>query len=145
MNYQEKYLKYKNKYIQLQKQLGGNELIIPEGTISIDSMAYHGKGITYVKIPNSVTSIGDNAFGYNKLTSIIIPNSVTSIGSGAFALNKIESIIIPDTVTSIGNNAFNLNPLKSIILPAIFKDEIERICDKNASSVTDYSIKADFK
>ena len=137
MNYQEKYLKYKNKYIQLQKQLGGNELIIPEGTTSIDDHAFENKKLRSIKIPNSVRSIGDHAFANNELTSIIIHDLVTLISRYAFANNKLTSIKIPNSVTSIGDSAFKDNrELKNVILPAKFIDDINRIFGKNASTIS---------
>ena len=49
MDYQDKYLKYKMKYLELKKlnkitkQLGGNHLNIPQGTIQIKEIAYEQK------------------------------------------------------------------------------------------------------
>jgi hypothetical protein len=97
MSYQDKYLKYKSKYLELKKQthlkkqVGGNHLDIPEGT-SIGRGAYSNKQITSVTIPSSVTSIGNIAFWGNQLTSVTIPSSVTSIGDNAFYQNQLTSV-----------------------------------------------------
>ena len=117
MSYQNKYLKYKTKYLELKKQVGGNHLIIPEGTITIDDRANANKNITSVTIPDSVTSIGIMAFMNNQLTSVSIGNSVTSIDNMAFMRNKLNTVTIGNSVTSIGDYAFCENQLTSVTIP----------------------------
>ncbi len=121
--YKDKYLKYKNKYLELKKniklksQVGGTILNIAPGTTQIDLNAYINKGLTSISIPNSVTTIGSNAFDSNQLTSVTIPNSVTTIGSSAFSSNQLTSVTIPNSVTTIGSNAFYSNQLTSVTIP----------------------------
>ena len=123
MSYQDKYLKYKSKYlelkknIKLKKQVGGNHLDIPEGTESIGDYAFYSNQLTSVTIPNSVTIIGMDAFSNNQLTSVTIPNSVTSIGRGAFYNNQLTSVTISNSVTSIGRGAFSNNQLITVTIP----------------------------
>jgi hypothetical protein len=175
MNYQEKYLKYKNKYIHLQKQLGGGrycngdlvckegfhgvscgnnercvkdepkkiekpkltKIEIPDSTTTIGNRQYAFNELTNVKIPNLVTLIDKEAFAHNQLTNIEISDSVLEIGNQAFAYNQLINIIIPNSVQKIGDKAFSYNNnLKTIILPEKFKNDIERICGKNASTIT---------
>ncbi len=102
MSYQDKYLKYKSKYlelkkkIQLKKQVGGNHLNIPEGTTMINIGPFQNKQLTSVTIPNSVTSIDNYAFAFNQLTSVTIPNSVTTIGRDVFAGNPLALVTMSD-------------------------------------------------
>ena len=140
MFYQEKYLKYKNKYLKL-KQIGGDNLTINEDipdpapeksgvyanknytsiTIGpkvtrIGSYAFYGNKLTSVTFesPSSLKSIGKLAFGKNKLTSVTIPSSVTSIGNKAFYNNELTSVTIPSSITSIEESAFEINQLTSV-------------------------------
>jgi hypothetical protein len=125
MSYQDKYLKYKSKYLELKKQthlkkqVGGNHLDIPEGT-SIGISTYSNKQLTSVTIPSSVTSIGHRAFSTNKLENVTIPSSVISIGDSAFNKNQLASVTFsePPSVTSIGNRAFFNNKLTSMTIPS---------------------------
>jgi hypothetical protein len=52
MSYQNKYLKYKSKYLELKKQVGGTHLNIPEGTTSIEYDAFSNRQLTSVTIPH---------------------------------------------------------------------------------------------
>jgi hypothetical protein len=88
MSYQEKYLKYKSKYLNLKNSIGGanKPLVIPEGTTVIGTRQYNSQDFTSVSIPESVTTIDKFAFALNDITKLEIPKSVTTINEGAFAL-----------------------------------------------------------
>ena len=97
-------------FLENDNTFNGGDLIIPDGTISIDSRAFSGcESLTSVTIPDSVTSIGYNAFsGCSNLESVSIGNSVMSIGNYAFYnCSSLASVTIPDSVTSIGYEAFD--------------------------------------
>ena len=125
MSYQDKYFKYKTKYLELKKQIylkkqvGGNHLNIPEGTKNIVDEAYSEYNLTSVTIPSSVTRIGNKAFYGNKLKSVTFrePSSVTTIGYSAFYNNQLTSVIIPPSVTTIGYSAFSNNQLENVTIP----------------------------
>lgn len=55
------------KYTPYQKELMGNNLVLP----------------------NTITSIGDNTFAWTSLDKVYIPNSVSEIGSGAFTESNL--------------------------------------------------------
>ena len=96
-------------FLENDNTFNGGDLIIPDGTISIDSNAFSNcSSLTSVTIPDSVTSIGNYAFsGCSSLESVVIPDSVTSIGDGAFAnCSSLTSVTIPDSVTTIDSSAF---------------------------------------
>ena len=63
-------------------------------------------------IPDGVVSIGSSAFDWCSLTSVTIPNSVTSIGSSAFSTCQLlTSVTFTGTIDewnsiSLGDNAF---------------------------------------
>ena len=100
--YENKYLKYKNKYLQL-KMIGGSNPKI-------------------LKIPDKTESIPPNAFKENKtFTEVILPEGLKSIGDNAFANTDLQSVIIPLTVTTIGDGAFaNNNNLNKVTMPLHF-------------------------
>ncbi len=104
---------------------------IPEGVITISSMAFFRSGLRTITIPKSVTSIGGLAFNecknltpglliYNNGTkcngwigdisycnNIKIPTGVTEIDDQAFyKISYLKSMTIPESVTTIGNSAF---------------------------------------
>ncbi len=129
MSYQEKYLKYKYKYLNLKNSIGGGNkpLIIPEGTTVIGTRQYNSQDFTSVSIPESVTTIDKFAFAFNDITKLEIPKSVTTINEGAFAFNAITELLIPISVTTIGKAAFAYNHLTTIIISRRFKDRINEI------------------
>ena len=108
-------------FLENDNTFNGGDLIIPDGTISIDSRAFSGcESLTSVTIPDSVTSIGYNAFsGCSSLESVTIGNGVASIEWGAFnGCGSLTSVTIPDSVTSIGGEAFSgCESLTSVTIP----------------------------
>lgn len=96
------------------------ELIIPDGTVSINYAAFYGcESLTSVKIPYTVTTIGGSSFmDCLNLISVEIPNSVTAIGDSAFnGCESLISIVIPNSVQSLGIVAFcNCYNLTSVVL-----------------------------
>ena len=117
-----------------------NDIIIPDGVVSIRSNGFTSKGITSVSLPTSIDSIylrafnsnaienlvinqgclfiGNQAFQGNALTSLTIPNSVTSIGINAFSNNLLTSVTIPSSVTSLDSGAFATNLLTTVTIPS---------------------------
>lgn len=74
----------KNLYID--GELLQGELVIPEGTETIENCAFLGcTALTSVKIADSVTSVGEEAFkGCTGLTSVTIGSGMESFGFDAF-------------------------------------------------------------
>lgn len=100
------------------------EVVIPEGTLRIDSRAFcRNNQLKTVSIPDSVTVIGVQAFlGCTALGSIRIPNGITTIESGTFILTGIRSLTLPEGVTTIGDSAFSsCRQLTEVHLPASLK------------------------
>ena len=107
------------------------DFVIPEGTTSIGTYAFHGcNWLKSVTIPSSVTTIDSNAFSScSGLESVTIPSSVTTIGSKAFwGCSGLESVTISEGVTSIDSYAFSdCMGLTDLIIP------------KSVKSIGDYS------
>lgn len=62
-----------------------DELVIPEGVITIGDEAFYETDIYSVEIPDSVTTIGKLCFyNCNKLMSVILGNGIANIGESAF-------------------------------------------------------------
>ena len=94
----------------LKKYTGRNaEVVIPEGIIGIDSLAFsHHKTMTRVVIPEGVVSIGGWTFhSCFDLTSVVLPKSLRSIGTGAFLCCKnLTDLVLPECLDKIGSHAF---------------------------------------
>lgn len=118
------------------------EVVVPEGVVTIGTMAFYASNVTKVTLPSTVKYIDGSAFGecYNlesinlpeglisigdrafrrsyKLDNIVFPSTLTSIGSEAFSGNShLTSLVIPDNVTSIGEGCFSNTNLKEVTLP----------------------------
>ena len=86
------------------------DFVIPEGTTSIGTYAFHGcNWLKSVTIPSSVTTIDSNAFSScSGLESVTISEGVTSIDSYAFSdCTGLTDLIIPKSVKSIGDYSFS--------------------------------------
>lgn len=78
-------------------------------------VSYGGARKENVIIPNGVITIGESAFYENKITGVTIPSSVTTIGSNAFLSNPLTSIIIKGKTalsefTSLGSSWYSGSP-----------------------------------
>ncbi len=124
-------------------EIRNGELIIPEGTKTLDTDAYReNNDIIKVVIPSSVTKIKGNAFfKCENLREVVIPDSVTSMGQQVFwgckSLEKVnipkgiseiplrcfqgctslKTIKIPDNITTIGSHAFYNSGIEELIIP----------------------------
>ena len=95
-------------------------VIIPEGTVNIESINFNYRQFKSVVIPDSVTKIEHCAFeSCSLLESVAIPESVNTISAGAFYNCKsLKSINIPNSVTEISNGTFKgCSSLESITIP----------------------------
>lgn len=104
-----KMLKYEGtKLVRCDKRYKIDSVIIPDGTTSISSLAFHcHEKITSVYIPDSVTELGVGAFwGCESLENINIPRNIKSIGSEAFCNTRITSVVIPSSVEEMGWGVF---------------------------------------
>ncbi len=127
------------------------ELVIPEGTVSVNPYAFIGcEGLTSVTLPSSLSAIGESAFASCGLTSISFGSNITDIGASAFknctALTSVSfadgigitrinddcfsgcsalgAAIIPHGVAEIGSNSFSgCTSLTEIVIP----DSVTRI------------------
>ncbi len=101
---------------------------LPETVTVIGGGAFHGSGITQLKIPERVKRLDEYVFEdcYN-LTSITLPEGLVSIGDNAFySCGKLEEIYIPSTVEKIGCDCFNdCNKLKSVIFEKNIQQETQ--------------------
>jgi hypothetical protein len=135
MSYEEKYKKYKNKYLKLKELSGGgadNFLTyeFKDGVLSIkksytDTITKQNiediiknKIITTVEIDISFTKIDDYAFANMNIQKIIFKNEgdlkLTDIGNYAFINNKIVDLVLPSSIKNINNFAFANNKLENI-------------------------------
>ena len=126
-------------------------VVIPEGVVSIGSLAFSSNELVSVHFPSSLKNISGQAFTGNLLTSLDIPSNVTNISSNAFNNNQLpddeafiykrnsdgsedrttlisyggakrENVVIPEGVETIGAYAFTwISNLKSVIFPSTLK------------------------
>ena len=121
-----------------------DELVIPEGIVSISSAAFSGHcTFKNIVLPDSLEHIGDQAFAQcyylekitvnqnsslkhiedaaffecNNLTAPDFPKSLERIGINAFLFcEKLENISIPSSVKDIGLTAFEPNTLETFVV-----------------------------
>ena len=121
-----------------------DELVIPEGIVSISSTAFSGHcTFKNIVLPDSLEHIGDQAFAQcyylekitvnqnsslkhiedaaffecNNLTAPDFPKSLERIGINAFLFcEKLENISIPSSVKDIGLTAFEPNTLETFVV-----------------------------
>ena len=96
------------------------DVLIPEGTTSINLRAFFRKSLETVTFPQDgfLTSIGIGAFKSNNLTEIVLPEGLTHIGNEALAFNPLTSATLPESLISIGFEAFRGTNLASVVIPA---------------------------
>lgn len=84
------------------------ELVIPEGTLSIDESAFASNSFSSVIFPSTIKRIGNSAFYENaRLDSIMFPEGLMTIEKDAFtACSTLLSVDFPSTLLSIGSGAF---------------------------------------
>lgn len=89
------------------------DVIIPDGVITIGLLSFYLNNITSVIIPDTVEVLEPQSFYKCKITELVIPSSVKKIGYQSFRYNKLTTVTINGSVT-IGNLAFgkssNSNP-----------------------------------
>jgi hypothetical protein len=80
----------------------------PVTAIGNEAFAFPNTGLTSISLPNGLVSIGSLAFLDGGFTTISIPNTVTTIGLAAFEdCQALISITIPASVTTLGPGAFS--------------------------------------
>ena len=85
------------------------ELVIPEGTTEISSMAFYDlKNLKKVQLPSSLKILGNNAFkGCSSLESITIPEGVETLEWSAFSgCTGLKSVTLPDSLKEMGCDVF---------------------------------------
>ncbi len=65
------------------------EMVLPEGTRSVEERAFAGTAVKYVYVPEGCTDIGKEAFLNSGLKLIALPDTVTQIGEDAFPENAV--------------------------------------------------------
>jgi hypothetical protein len=131
MSYEEKYIKYKNKYLKLKELSGGGDVdyTFNDGVLtikksntrtitkeSIDEIKDIHKNIISVIIDISFQNISDNAFENIGIQNVVFsgPSGMKNIGNYAFANNKLKYLFLPDSIELIGNNAFANNQIENL-------------------------------
>ncbi|NLX83705.1 MAG: leucine-rich repeat protein [Clostridiales bacterium] len=97
----------------------GNDLVLPEGIISIGEMAFDQAIFKTLVLPEGLTHISRWSFRWNPaLTTITIPSTLTSIPEGAFEGNrKLTEIIGVEHLQQVDENAFSDCPKLKTSLP----------------------------
>lgn len=99
------------------KRVRINELLLPEGLISIEDNAFANNDLVSLSLPKTIKNIGTNAFLANKISNIALNEGLQTIGNGAFNGNNISELTIPSTIVSIGEGAFQNNNITTVNLP----------------------------
>ena len=83
-------------------------LVIPEGTVEIESEKYEGnKQLKEVVLPTSVRKIGSRAFSDSTLEKITIPEGVEEIGEFAFSsVEQLKELTLPSTIKKLGSEEY---------------------------------------
>ena len=100
------------------------ELNIREGTISVSSEAFYGKGILKsVHFSDSVEAVFSYAFWNSSLTSIVFSNEskLKYIGKYAFGLCRLNNPELPESLECIDDMAFNSYNPSLLKIPARVK------------------------
>ena len=124
-------------------------VVIPEGVVSIGSLAFSSNELVSVQFPSTLKTIRDQAFKGNLLTSLDIPSNVNNISVAAFNGNKLpddeafiyarnsdgsedkthlisyggakrENVVIPEGVEII-DFAFTWINVTSVVMPSTLK------------------------
>ena len=93
-------------------------VIIPNGVLTIDQMAFKNAAISSIDLPSSLKIIENKAFRNSNLIQITIPNNVESIGDEAFYSNDLlETVNLGSNLRSIGVYAFEQTKISTIVIP----------------------------
>lgn len=112
---------------ELVSYAGGNDAVIPDGTVSVRRGAFTGKTEIYSVIfpDKGLLSLGDYSFsGCTSLEQVNIPDTVTYTGAGCFAgCYNLEEVFLSRTCTSVSERSFfGCTSLRSIAVPSSVTD-----------------------
>ena len=104
-----------------QKYCDAETIVVPEGIIRIDRMAFlSAHSVKHIILPSTLNRIEVDAFSLcNELIDIVLPESVVSIGNNAFEdCSSLQEITINSKSVEISQNAFRKCPLlKTVYAP----------------------------
>lgn len=101
-------------------------LVIEEGVKTIESEAFHDRGLVSVKLAESIESIDDEAFCGNN-AEINLPDGIKTIGSNAFNQTKLSGAIEVGDI-ELDDDALSGTDITSIVFPDTMTVIPEGIC-----------------
>ena len=79
--------------------MGDKQLRLPENTVTVDTEAFMGSGVTTVIVPEGTTKLAGGAFAEcDELVFVYLPSTLNSIADNAFA-GSDHVVIIADPIS----------------------------------------------
>lgn len=93
-------------------------IVLPEGLLTIQSMAFYDSGLENLVMPDTVTSIDQAFMNCKSLVSIHLSDALKSMNASSFNGSKITEITIPSSLVVVPDYAFyNCQYLTTVNLP----------------------------
>ena len=120
----------------LVKYVGKEEdVVIPDGVISVGKEAFSKSKIISVILPDSITTIEGDAFSWcSSLINVVMSNNVKKIGNYAFLFCRaLTTINLSKNLTKIGYDVFfGCESLNNIVIPKSVKIIGRRLFEESA-------------